>query len=147
MMSACGWSGRPGIDQPRDLLVAGERTGDRAAFSVCRCDAHRQSLQTLEQDPGIERRQRRPGLPHDLMVVVQDQFFGAQDDAAEDAALAVDVLGRRIDDAIGAERERALVERRGEHVVDDQLGAGLMRDLGDRRDVDRPRASDWSAFP
>ena len=52
------------------------------------------------------------------------------------AALAVDVLGRRIDHAIGAERQRALVERRGEHVVDHQLGAGVVRDLGDRGDVD-----------
>ena len=28
--------GAAGIDQPRDLLVAGERVGDRAGVSVCR---------------------------------------------------------------------------------------------------------------
>ena len=70
------------------------------------------------------------------MDVVHNEFFGREDDAAETAALAVDVLGRRIDDAIGAERERALVERRGEHIVDHQLGADAVRDLRDRRDVD-----------
>jgi hypothetical protein len=46
------------------------------------------------------------------------------------------VLGRRIDDAIGAERERRLEDRRGEHVVDHERRAGFMRDLGDRGDID-----------
>ena len=63
-------------------------------------------------------------------------FFVGEDDAAEAAALAVDVLGRRIDDDVGAEFERLLEERRREHVVDDQPRAGLVGDLGDRRDVD-----------
>ena len=75
-----------------------------------------------------------------------DEFFRAEDDAAEAAALAVDVLGRRIDDAVGAELERLLEQRRREHVVDHERGAGVVRDLGDRRDVDAPRASGWSAF-
>ena len=47
-------------------------------------------------------------------------FSRAEDDAAEAAALAVDVLGGRIDDAVGAELERALPQRRREHVVDHQ---------------------------
>ena len=59
-------------------------------------------------------------------------FSRAEDDAAEAAALAVDVLGGRIDHAVGAELQRALVERRREHVVDDQRRAGRVRDLGDR---------------
>ena len=59
-----------------------------------------------------------------------------EDDAAETAALAVDVLGRRIDHAVGAERERGLEDRRGEDVVDDQRRAGLVRDLRHRGDVD-----------
>ena len=74
-------------------------------------------------------------------------FSRAEDDAAEAAALAVDVLGGRIDHAVGAERERALPERRREHVVDHERRAGRVRDLRDRRDVDAPRASDWSASP
>ena len=60
----------------------------------------------------------------------------AEDDAAEAAALAVDVLGGRIDHAVGAELERPLPERGREHVVDHQRGARRMRDLGDRGDVD-----------
>ena len=65
-----------------------------------------------------------------------DELLRAEDDAAEAAALAVDMLGGRIDHAIGAERERALPKRRREHVVDHQRRARLMRDLGDAGDVD-----------
>ena len=67
--------------------------------------------------------------------MVDDDLLGRQDATAEHAALAVNVLGRRIDDDVGAELERALVERRREHVVDDELGAGRVRDLGHRGDV------------
>ena len=67
-----------------------------------------------------------------------------QDDAAEAAALAVDVLGRGIDHDVGAELQRALPDRRREHVVDDQPRAGLVRDLGDRRRCRARRASGWS---
>ena len=71
-----------------------------------------------------------------LMIVIEDQLLRAKDDAAENAALTVDMLGRRIDHAVRAERERALVERRGEHVVDHELGTGIVCDVRDRSDVD-----------
>ena len=60
----------------------------------------------------------------------------ARMNAAEAAALPVDMLGGRIDDAVGAERERALIDRRGEHIVDNERCAGFVRDLRDRGDVD-----------
>ena len=63
-------------------------------------------------------------------------FSRRQDDPAEHAPLAVDVLGRRIDDAIGAELHRMLKQRRREHVVDHQRRASPMHDLGDGGDVD-----------
>ena len=46
------------------------------------------------------------------------------------------MFGRRIDHAVGAERERRLKDRRREHVVDDERRAGFVRDIGDRRDID-----------
>ena len=67
--------------------------------------------------------------------MVLDEFLGAQNDAAEAAALAVDMLGGGVDDAVGAEFERPLEQRRREHVVDHQRRAGGVRDLGDRLDV------------
>ena len=62
--------------------------------------------------------------------------FEPRIDAAEAAPLAVDVLGRRIDDAVGAELQRALQERRREDVVDDERRAGRVGDLGHGGDVD-----------
>ena len=52
-----------------------------------------------------------------------DEFLRSEDDAAEAAALPVDMLGRGVDDDVGAERQRALQHRGGEDVVDDQLRA------------------------
>ena len=88
-------------------------------------DAQRQRLQPLEQHPGVERAERRAGLAQESVQIVGDEFLVGEDDAAEAAALAVDVLGRRIDDDVGAELERLLEERRGEDVVDDQPRPGL----------------------
>ncbi len=45
------------------------------------------------------------------------------------------MLGRRIDDDIRAPFQRLLIERRGEDVVDDDLGAGLARQCRDRLQV------------
>ena len=70
------------------------------------------------------------------MDFVHDEFLRGEHDAAEAAALAVDVLGRRIDDAVRAERQRALIQRRGEHVVDHERRAGRMSDLRHLGDVD-----------
>ncbi len=69
------------------------------------------------------------------MHVVGDERLIGEDHATEHAPAAVDVLGRRIDDDVRAERQRLLQNRRREHVVDDQLRACLVRDLGNRRDV------------
>jgi hypothetical protein len=111
----------------RETLGCSESaTATVAAVSVC---------QPLEQNPGVERRQRRPGLADQVVNVVLDEFLGAEDDAAEAAALAVDMLGGGIDDAVGAEFERSLKQRRREHVVDHQRRAGGVRDPGDRLDV------------
>src|ERR671913_1799735 len=56
--------------------------------------------------------------------------------APEAPPLPVDMLRRGIDDAVGAERERVLPERRREHVVDDELRSAFARDRGDAGDVD-----------
>ena len=68
-------------------------------------------------------------------MLVQE-FLVAQDDAAEAAALTVDVLGRRVDDDVGAVFHRPLQHRRREDVVDDEARAGLVRDLGDGAQID-----------
>jgi hypothetical protein len=55
--------GAAGIDQPRDLGMAGKRFGDLAGGPGLPLDADRQGLEGLQQHPGIERRHGRAGLP------------------------------------------------------------------------------------
>src|SRR5262245_66109005 len=118
--------GPAGIDQSRDLLVAGKCGGNRAGIVGLALDAHRQGLKGFKENPRVERRQGRTGRPQDLMVVVEDQLLRPQNDSTENPALTVDVLGGGIDDTIGTESERALIERRRKNIVDDKPGAGIV---------------------
>ena len=54
-----------GIDQPRHLRMLGKLGRHLARGVGLRAHAHRQRLQSLEHDPGVERRHRRAGLPDD----------------------------------------------------------------------------------
>ena len=130
-----------------DPLLLGEEVGDRASRprsgprpAAAASRAPFSITQALNGDSA------GPVWRRKLWIVRVDERLAGQDHAAEAAALPVDMLGRRIDDAIGAELERALQHRRREDVVDDQRRAARMRDLGHRRDVDETRASDWSGF-
>ena len=76
-----------------------------------------------------------PTLAQELQVVVLDNLVGRQNNAAEAAPLAVDVLGGRIDHHVGAERQGRLPQRGGEDVVDDDLCADGVGHLGDGADV------------
>ena len=58
------------------------------------------------------------------------------DGAADHVGVAAEVLRRRVDDEVGAERERLLQERRGEGVVDGEQRAGRVRRVGGAADVD-----------
>ena len=79
-----------------------------AAVAHWALHAERQRLEALQHHPGVERAHRGPGLADEVLQVVGQEFLRAEHGAAEAAALAVDVLGRRIDDDVGAVRERAL---------------------------------------
>ena len=59
-----------------------------------------------------------------------------RDEAADHVGVAAEVLGRRVDDEVGSERERLLQVGRGEGVVDDEEGADGVRSVGGAADVD-----------
>ena len=71
--------------------------------------------------------------------------LGAAQRAGDHAALAVEVLGARMDDEVGAELDRLLQRRRAEAVVDRQQRAAGVRDLGQRARCRRPRSAGCSA--
>ena len=92
-------------------------------------------LEALQQDPGVEGRERGAGRAQERGHRIADERFRAGDRAAHHAALAVDVFGRRMNHEIRTELKRALQDRRAEHVVDRKQRACLIRDRGERRDV------------
>ena len=55
--------------------------------------------------------------------------------AADHVGVAAGVLGRRVHDDVGAQRQRLLEVRRGEGVVDDEQRAGVVGDRRERLDV------------
>ncbi len=58
--------------------------------------------QTIQQHPGVERRERRAGMADWVAVSLRECAPESQGSLPPHAALAVDVLGRRIDDDVGA---------------------------------------------
>src|SRR5262249_4602385 len=73
------------IDQARDLWMLGERDRDGRRGVGLPAHAHAQRLQPLEQDPRVERGQRRAGLADQRVDVVLNDFFGAENDAAQES--------------------------------------------------------------
>ena len=86
-----------------------------------------------------EERVERPGDRAHRVLVEGDplgEVEVAHDErAADDVGVAADVLGRRVDDDVGAERQRLLEVGRGEGVVDDEQRARVVGDGGERLDV------------
>ncbi len=68
--------------------------------------------------------------------MIFEEILLAQDHAAQRAALAVDIFGRRMHHDVGAELERPLQARRREGIVDHKPRAPFVRDGGDGFQVD-----------
>ena len=107
-------------------------------------DAER--LEAAQHQPGVERaRPPRPSrsggrrAPRPSSRVAHDQR------AADDVGVPAEVLGRRVHDDVGAERERLLQVGRGEGVVDDEQRAGARGRRRPARRCRRCRAAGWSA--
>src|SRR6516162_47696 len=101
-----------GVEHPADFRMTFKIVGDGSGGAALPLDPQRESLKTLEQQPRVEWAQGRPGVPVKRAKVVLDEFLRREDRAAEATPLAVDVLGRRIDDDIGAQCQGLLQERR-----------------------------------
>jgi hypothetical protein len=111
-----------------------------------------QRLRTALGEPAIK------GAGHGPNGVLEEaQFFGksgvggGEDESThDDVRVAVDILGERVHDDVGAEEERGGVERGEEGVVDEDdglrgVGAG---DAGDTRNVDEAECGVcWRFYP
>ena len=114
------------------LQPASDRLG---AVAVAR-HPQRQGLQAAHDQEGGERRHHRAGH-----VLYADQphaghvLDAADGDAAHQVAVTAQILGRRVDDDVGAQGQRPGQHRRGVGVVDHHLGPCVMGDAADGGDV------------
>src|SRR2546430_8456337 len=124
-----------GVADIENMAVAAQEFGD--PFGALRLLANPQGkrLERFQENPGIERRQAGAGLLIKRMNLVFYDLAAAENNAAEAAAMPVDMLCRRIDDAIGPKRKRLLQNRRRENIVDDKAGAMFVRDGSDGRNI------------
>lgn len=78
---------KQGIAGARQLGMAIECLGNAMRAVGLLTHTQGQGLQSLEQHPGIERAQRRPGMAQELLQVTLAQLFACQNRAAQYAAL------------------------------------------------------------
>ena len=109
--------------------MRGEQLGEGEAGDVVLRHAQRQRLGAAQHQERIERRQDGAlcvldePQPLDVLVACGNHH------ASDAVAVTVEILGRAVDDEVGAERDRLLQARAGEGVVDRQTGAVPVRQL------------------
>ena len=97
--------------------------------------ADTERLKALQQDPGIEGRQRRAGRAQHRSDLFVDEGFRSQYGATQNTSLAVDVFCGGMDHHIRTQLDR-LLERRGtETVIDDQQGTAALGNILQRPDI------------
>ena len=126
----------PGVVHRRDARVARQERGDLERILGVSTHAVRERPDPPEHEPAVER--RRDGATRDLEGAdpVEELVARLGDDGAtHHVGVPAEVLGRRVQDQVGAEPERRLEDGRGGGVVAEVAGAGGVGDLADARNV------------
>ena len=75
-------------------------------------------------------------MPQDVGKLFLNGFTVAEKRASEAPPLTIDMLGRRIGNNFGTERQRSLHDWRCQRIVDDKFPVGGMGEFSDPLDVD-----------
>ncbi len=120
---------QPRVVDPGHDLARSEQVDQRAGVLLVHAQACIERAQAAQGQERIERRAgqaQRVGPPRQLLV----QLGVARDHrAADHVAVAVDVLGGRVQHQVGAEGDRVLQRRRQEGVVHHHPGTGPVRGI------------------
>ena len=131
---SCPGCGRePRIEDALDRLVAVEERRDPPRVLAVALHPESERLQAAQHEPGVERARHGAQRLLQERQPLGDRRVVRGDDAADDVAVAAEVLRRRVDDGVGAELERQLEVRRRERVVDDEQRADRVRGVGRAR--------------
>ena len=119
-----------------DARVLLQERHDRSRVLLMAVHPHREGLRAAQDEETVHR----PGDPARRVLDVGEPigplFVARHDGAADDIGVPAEVLRHRVQDEIGAERERLLQVRRREGVVDHDLDVASLAQIDDRRDVD-----------
>ncbi len=108
-----------------------------SAFDRGLAEAHEQRAQATDQQPALERGEQAAVLgAQGLYLVPAGIRLARHQDAGQHVGMAVEILGRRVEDDVGAKRQRMGGHRGGGGRIDRQDGAGFMRQAGRLGDVD-----------
>ena len=94
-------------------------------------------FEAAQQEEAVEGRERRAGDPAQARLAnLGHGLLGPDDDAAQQVAMATQILRRRMHDYVGAVFERPLQGRGSKSIIDDHHGLDLVGAAHDLRDVD-----------
>ena len=141
---SAGWS-RGRDRSPRNFGSFGERVGQLGGGFGLRATRMGSVSRPFSSTQALKGDSDGPVCRRSVCTSLVDERLAAQDDAAEAAALAVDMLGRRIDDEVGAERQRASARSASRTRCRRSAARRRMGDLRDGGDIDAAPASGWSA--
>lgn len=130
--------GQAGVDHLLDRGVGFQPLRQRQRVLAMRAHAQRQGLEAAQREEAVERAlHAADGVLQEGQLLSQLGVVADHRDAADHVRVAVEVLGGRVHDDVGAQAERALQHRRGKGVVDHDQQAVLARDRGDGGDIDQ----------
>ena len=121
--------GQPWVIDADHGRVPGQRGGEHRRGRARPPDPQRQRLQAAAQQERLIGRERAAGVDPDAADVA-DQLDAPGDHAAGDVGVTADVLGRGVDDQVGAVLQGTADHRRGQGGVDHQQRPAVVRDLG-----------------
>src|SRR5204863_8492494 len=124
-----------GIGYASDLVVDLRNVDDRSYVGAMPGHAERKRFDPAKDQKAILRyRDGADGILEELHIVIEQNIV-CNSSTAQTVAVTVDVLGCRVHDNIGAERQRLLQNRSRERIVDDRADVAPASDGRARGDV------------
>ena len=131
---------QPGIVYPPDAGMAGKKMRDAPGILFVDLHSRNESFDPPKDKPAVKRRGALPqGVREELDPVGQRLLF-RDNGPSDDVAMAVEVLRGGMNDQVGAELERALVDRRQKRIIHDRkgtVGSGNVAERPDIQDVEQ----------
>src|SRR5713101_7953202 len=108
------------IEDLLDARMALEKARDRMGVLTVLAHPNSKRLDAAQNEPAVQRAgNRAEGLLQEQQSL-RDRRIARRGEAADDVRVSTEVLGRRVDDDVGAELERSLQVRRRKGVVHDE---------------------------